>query len=71
MKLVFFGVFFKLRLDRQKVPVPRGSTATQFLPDNMLLLCKDTQAAAWLGKKKKKKENKARRRARATDSGNV
>lgn len=33
--------------------MPRGSTATQVLPDNVLLLWTDTQAAAWLGKKKK------------------
>lgn len=46
--------FFELKLDFQKVPVQRGSTVTQFLPDNMLLLWTDTQAAAWLGKKKKK-----------------
>lgn len=44
--------FLELKLHFQKVLVPRGITATRLLPDNVLLLWTDTQAAAWLGEKK-------------------
>lgn len=66
--LIKLDIYFELKVDFQKVLVPKGSTATQFLPDNVLLLWADTQAAAWLGGGE---ENKTCRRARAADSGNV
>lgn len=51
--LIKLDIYFELKLDFQKVLGLRGSTATQFPPDNVLLLWADTQAAAWLRKKKK------------------